>query len=159
MKQKCTTWATLAASIFVGGAIATNTQGQTSDALLDTLIKKGVLTEKEAKDIKTEASKEPQKQFNQAFSAKTGMPSWINSYKLYGDFRGRFEENYADSTLYNARERYRFRLRVGLNVSMMDNIDVGLRLSSGNSLTRASNGALVGGSPITANQDANTLDS
>ena len=159
MKQKCTTWATLAASIFVGGAIATNTQGQTSDALLDTLIKKGVLTEKEAKDIKTEASKEPQRDFNQAFSAKTGMASWITGYKLYGDFRGRFEENYAENPLYNARERYRFRLRVGLNISMMDNIDVGLRLSSGNPQTRASNGALVGGQSITANQDANNLGS
>src|SRR5437660_6827613 len=149
MNQKCTTWATLAASIFVGGAIATNTQGQTSDALLDTLIKKGVLTEKEAKDIKTEASKEPQKQFNQAFSAKTGMPSWINSYKLYGDFRGRFEENNAENPLYHTRDRYRYRLRAGLNVSMLDNFDVGLRLASGNPLYNNNGGnVLLGGSPI-----------
>src|SRR5437016_4666318 len=111
MKQKCTTWTTLAESIFAGGVIATNTQGQSSDALLNALIKKGIISEQEAKDIKTEASKDTQKQFNQAFSAKTGMPSWITSYKLYGDFRGRFEENYADNAAYNARERYRIRLR------------------------------------------------
>src|SRR5881392_3045308 len=112
MNQKCTSWATLAASIFVGGAIASNTQGQTTDALLNTLIKKGVITEQEAKDIKTEAGKENQKEFNQAFTAKTGMPNWINKYRLYGDFRGRFEENYADNDFYQARERYRYRLRV-----------------------------------------------
>ncbi len=158
MKQKCTTWATLAASIFVGGVLATKTQGQTSDALLNTLIKKGIISEQEAKDIKSEAGKETQKQFNQTFSEKTGMAGWITGYKLYGDFRGRFEENYADNSLYTARERYRLRLRLGLNVSMLDNFDVGLRLSTGNPQTRAQNGALVGGQSITANQDFNNLE-
>src|SRR5438876_55050 len=158
MKQKCTNWAALAASIFAGGAVATNSQGQTSDALLDTLIKKGILTEKEAKDIKNEASKESDKQFNQSFSAKMGTPAWITGYKLYGDFRGRFEENNADNNAYHIRDRYRFRLRLGLNVNMLDNFDVGLRLASGNPQFNQGR-ILVGGSPITANQDANSLES
>ncbi len=158
MKQKCTIWATLAASIFVGGALATSTQGQTSDALMNTLLKKGIITEKEAQDIKAEASKENQKQFNQAFSAKTGMPAWVNSYKLYGDFRGRFEEDYSDNLIYHERDRYRFRLRLGLNVSMVDNFDVGFRLATGNPQFN-NGGFLVGGQSITANQDLNSLES
>jgi len=157
MNQKCTTWATLAASIFVGGVMATDAQGQTSDALLNTLIKKGIISEQEAKEIKTEASKETAKQVGQTFSEKTGMPSWITSYRLYGDFRGRFEENYADNSLYNARERYRLRLRLGLNVSMLDGFDVGLRLATGNPQTKPS-GVLAGGQSITANQDFNSLE-
>jgi len=108
-KKKCTTWAALAASIFVGGALATKTQGQSSDALLNALIKKGIISEKEAQDIKAEATQETAKEINQTFSAKTGMPAWINSYKLYGDFRGRFEENHADNFLYHDRDRYRYR--------------------------------------------------
>src|SRR5258708_2794356 len=150
MNQKCTTWATLAASIFVGGTLATKTQGQTSDALLNTLIKKGIISEQEAKEIKTEAGKETQKQLNQTFSEKTGMAGWITGYKLYGDFRGRFEENYADNSLYSPRERYRLRLRLGLNVNMLDNIDVGLRLSTGGPQTRAQNGELIGGHSLTS---------
>src|ERR1051325_1541625 len=129
MKQKCTTWTALAASLFVGGVLATNTQGQSSDALLNALIKKGIITEKEAQDIKAEASKETVKEVNQTFAAKTGMSAWINSYKLYGDFRGRFEENSAENFLYHTRDRYRYRLRLGLNVAMLNNFDIGLRLA------------------------------
>src|SRR5437764_1320732 len=132
MKQKCTTWAALAASIFASGALATNTQGQSSDALLNALIKKGIITEKEAQDIKAETSKETAKVVNETFSAKTGMPAWITKYKLYGDFRGRFEENNAENPRYHDRDRYRFRVRLGLDVTMLDNFDVNLRLGTGN---------------------------
>jgi len=158
MNQKCTTWTALAASVFAGGALATNTQGQTSDTLLNALIKKGIITEQEAKDIKAEANKDSQTQINQTFAAKTGMSSWINSYKLYGDFRARFEENNADNSFYQARDRYRFRLRLGLNVSMFDGLDVGLRLSSGNPQSGGLNNSNPGGSAITANQDLNSVN-
>src|ERR1051326_1689729 len=141
MNQKCTTWKTLAASIFVGRLIATTGQAQSSDALLNTLIKKGIISEKEAQEIKTEAGKENQKAFDKTFGATTGMASWITSYTLYGDFRGRFEENYADNSFYEARERYRFRLRLGLNVSMLDSFDLGVRFSSGNPQSGGANNA------------------
>src|SRR2546426_4836785 len=157
MKQKCTSWKAMAASIFVGGLLATNTSGQTSDALLNALIKKGLITEQEAKDIKAEASKENQKDFDKTFSAKTGMANWITNFKLYGDFRGRFEENNAENSLYHTRDRYRYRLRLGLNATLLDNFDVGLRLASGNPQFNPG-GRLVGGSPITANQDLNSVE-
>jgi phosphate-selective porin OprO and OprP len=50
MKQKSLTAATLVASIMACGTAATNVQGQTSDPALNALVKKGILTEKEAKD-------------------------------------------------------------------------------------------------------------
>jgi phosphate-selective porin OprO/OprP len=50
MKQKTLTTATLVASIMACGTAATNVQGQTSNPALNALVKKGILTEKEAKD-------------------------------------------------------------------------------------------------------------
>src|SRR5687767_13890513 len=50
MKQKAITAASLAAGIMAYGTSAVNVQGQTSDPALNALIKKGILTEKEAKD-------------------------------------------------------------------------------------------------------------
>src|SRR5437867_2594010 len=157
MKPKCTSWTALATAIFVGGLMANRAPAQTTDSLLNILIKKGVITEQEAKDIKAEAAQQNQKDFNQAFTAKTGMPPWAKSYKLYGDFRGRFEENNTESVGYHTRDRFRFRLRTGLEVSM-EKFDVGLRLASGNPQQNHAN-LLIGGSPDTANQDLNSLES
>jgi hypothetical protein len=157
MKPKSTSWTALATAIFVGGLMANSASAQNSDSLLNILIKKGVLTEQEAKDIKAEAAQQNQKDFNQNFAAKTGMPSWIKSYRLYGDFRGRFEENNAENVGYHTRDRFRFRLRTGLEIAM-EKFDVGMRLASGNPQLNQAN-LLVGGQSITANQDLNSLES
>ena len=59
---------------------------------------------------------------------------------MYGDFRGRFDEQTTDNpgnktTGLNAEDqiRLRYRLRVGLLVSMLDDLQVGFSLGSGNS--------------------------
>ena len=68
------------------------------------------------------------------------MPDWVTSYKLYGDFRGRFDEQTTSNpgnpaTGLNAENqiRLRYRLRVGLLVNMKDDMQVGFRLGSDNS--------------------------
>src|SRR6185503_18579619 len=55
MKTQKITTATLAASIIAGAAAANNALAQTSDPALNALVKKGILTEKEAKDALAEA--------------------------------------------------------------------------------------------------------
>ena len=135
-------------------AVSMAAHGQSSDALLDKLVEKGVLSVNEANELKEETDKD----FTKAFQVKTGMPDWVTGYKLGGDFRGRFEENGAENPLYHSRDRYRYRVRLGVTVSMLENFEVGLRLASGNPLFNPG-GTLVGGSPITANQDLNSLES
>jgi hypothetical protein len=128
------------------------TNSPTSDPLLDVLIKKGILTEAEAKQVKHEAEHGPMES-----GSKWKLSPNIKGIELYGDFRGRYEQNTAENAAYNDRNRYRYRLRLGLNTTMFENFQIGLRLASGNPQFNPG-GTLVGGSPITANQDLNSLD-
>lgn len=146
----------LAALVFplAAAAIGGTAFGQSSDALIDKLVVKGILTEKEAKDLREESDKG----FTQAYQAKSGMPDWVTSLKFKGDFRGRFEQNNAESTAYTERNRYRYRLRFGAVATLGEQFDVGFRFASGNPQTNPG-GTLVGGAPITANQDLNSLES
>ena len=139
----------LAASVFAFGACA-----QSSDALIDKLVEKGILTVKEANDLREET----EKNFSQAYSVKSGMPEWVSALKFNGDFRGRFEQNNADNPAYFTRNRFRYRVRFGITASLLDDFDIGLRLASGNPQTTPG-GTLVGGQPITANTDLNSLES
>lgn len=144
----------LIASILAAGACTSMAQAQSNDLLLKKLVDKGILTSKEAEDLQNESKQESKKSSFQA----ARMPDWVTSVRLYGDFRGRFEENNAENDAYVDRNRYRYRARLGLAVTMLDNFEVGLRLASGNPVTNPG-GTLVGGSPITANQDLNSLES
>jgi len=62
-------------------------RAQSSEALMDALVRKGILTEQEAEDIKADVSKE-NKQYNKWIFNKDGI-----EYKLYGDVRGRYESS------------------------------------------------------------------
>jgi len=139
------------ATTFACGATAL---AQSSDALLDKLVEKGILSVKEANQLKEESDKD----FTKAYSIKTGLPDWITSMKWSGDFRGRFEENYAQDPTYHPRDRYRIRARLGAYMTFVDHFDVGIRLATGNPQTNPG-GTLVGGQSITANQDLNSLES
>ena len=74
-------------AVFAGAtalaSLATQASAQSSDALIDKLVEKGVLTVNEAKDLRDEADKD----FKTAFQAKTGMPDWVSGYKFSGDVR------------------------------------------------------------------------
>src|SRR3954469_7234314 len=105
-----TTWAKLAVGIFVSGMAAASTQAQTSDALLNKLVSKGILTADEAKALARDevvVKSEPN---------KVGLPGGVSNLKLYGDFRGRYESIFLDSGNTGAgnaiedRNRFRYRL-------------------------------------------------
>jgi len=115
--------------------------GQSVDALLDKLVEKGVITVKEANELREEADKD----FTRAYQVKSGMPDWVTSLKINGDIRGRFEGFYGENSEFVDRNRFRYRARLGFTASLLDNFEVGLRLTSSE---RTDN---FGGDPISGN--------
>lgn len=135
-------------ALATGGVVAwlvlsTTTHAQSSDALIDKLVDKGILTVKEANDLREETDKN----FNSAYSVKSGMPDWVTSFKINGDMRGRYEGFfYPDNEAQIVdRNRWRYRARLGFVANIKDNFEVGLRLTSSEAV------GAVGGDPISSN--------
>ncbi|HTD87294.1 MAG TPA: putative porin [Candidatus Binatia bacterium] len=129
-------------------ALAPAGKGQAVDSLLNKLVEKGVLTQTEAKDLKEQVNSD----FSKAYQVKTGLPDWVTSLKLTGDVRGRFEGFYADAKsgtgedLFKDRPRFRYRARLGLVATLVNDFEAGVRLSS--SEPQENN---FGGDPISGN--------
>jgi hypothetical protein len=108
-------------------ALASQSHAQSSDALIDKLVDKGILTAKEAQELREESDQD----FTTAFQTKTGMPDWVTAYKFSGSFRGRFEEYTSPNSTFVERTRLRYRLLAGVTVSMKGNLETGFQLASG----------------------------
>ena len=132
----------LLAGVAAMAALAPHARGQSSDALIDKLVDKGILTANEAKDLRAEADKD----FTTAVQAKTGMPDWVTGYKISGSFRGRYEQFSGDNTAAIDRSRLRYRLFAGITVNMKDNLEAGFRLGSGDV-----KGSAAQGNPLSQN--------
>jgi len=134
-----------------GVAFVSQGHAQSADALIDKLVDKGILTQKEATELREEADKD----FTKALSSKNGMPEWVNSFKINGDFRGRYEGFWFDehtATTPTDRNRFRYRARLGFVATLADSFEVGLRLGSG----EIDDGVPAGGmDPISNNQTLN----
>jgi hypothetical protein len=126
---------------------------QTSDALLNKLVSKGILTTQEADELK----KEQDAGFDKAYRSRTALPDWVTSLKFYGDVRGRVDGIWTDNDAPPAtgprvshdRWRLRYRLRVGAVATMKNNLELGFRITSGEP---AASG--FDGNPISANTTA-----
>lgn len=125
--------------------LAEQSHAQSNDALIDKLLQKGILTVGEAQELRDQADKD----FATAFQTKMGMPDWVSSYKLSGDFRGRFDQISSENALNIDRVRLRYRVRLGLAVNMADNLEAGLRLGSGDAKGLGSQSAA--GNPLSSN--------
>jgi hypothetical protein len=141
MKNKVLKWSTAGALASI--ALGTSVQGQSADALIDKLVEKGILTVKEANELREETDKG----FTQAYQVKSGMPDWVTSFKINGDFRGRFEDFFADNPAFVDRTRFRYRLRFGAVATIKDDFEVGFRFTS----SEATGGGSFGGDPISGN--------
>lgn len=161
MQKRFNPKAAITCGVLVLFSAGLNARGQSADALIDKLVQKGILTVKEANDLREETDKN----FTQAYAVKTGLPDWVTSMKFSGDFRGRYEEhNTANTTPAfandatglpkdppEARSRWRYRVRFGVTATLADDFEVGLRLASAN---QASSGSTIfGGNPVSANTD------
>jgi hypothetical protein len=134
-KRNITTGATLLAGTAALMALTPQSLAQSSvDALLNKLEQKGILTVDEAKELKAENQQDFNNDFNKAFNSKFQMPDWVTGYKLYGDFRGRAEEFTGDNPSFADRLRFRYRLRAGLTVMMKDDLEMGFRVTSGDTV-------------------------
>lgn len=145
MIQKNKTRSTVAAAVIASAICAPFAHAQSSDALLDKLVEKGTLTVKEANELREQSDAG----FVKALQVRNGMPDWVTTMRLYGDFRGRFDQIATDNNVPGGlnvdRNRYRYRLRAGVTATMKDNFEVGFRLTS------ADPTGTFGGDPISGN--------
>jgi hypothetical protein len=119
-----------------------------TDTLLDKLHEKGVLSDDEYEQMRTEARadrraqalKESQQVETEAkakgSSASTlKVPEVLKSMELYGDLRLRYENRIAraasDAATSEERQRWRYALRVGLRGDVSDDFFYGIRLDTG----------------------------
>lgn len=128
---------TLAAATAVLGASA---HAQSADAIIDKLVEKGILTTREAQDLRDEADKS----FTTALATKTGMADWVTALKFSGDMRVRYDGIYGKNNAFVDRNRLRYRLRFGFTADLANDFEVGLKLTSSEGSS--------GGDPISGNQ-------
>ncbi|MBV8216784.1 MAG: putative porin [Verrucomicrobia bacterium] len=111
-------------------------------ALLDVLVKKGILTKQEAEKLEAEVGKEPVAQ-PQGLAANIKIGDWVQELDLYGDMRFReYWSNFENqlptppqkvTTAYDKniqRQRLRFRLRLDADFKLADNFFGGFQLST-----------------------------
>ncbi len=134
--MKKLTLAAAALCVALGGTVA---RAQDAGALLDLLVKKRLISDQEAEEVRSELVKE---------SASTAAGKWklsapITELELYGDVRLRYEyrggrlpsNNQGDFGQdhlndWYERHRERYRLRVGLRGTLADDWFFGLRLET-----------------------------
>jgi len=111
------------APLVLAGSIAALTcgaaQAQDSAALVDKLIKKGILTEQEGTEVRADM----QKEFAGTSAGKIKLSDSITQLKLYGDFRFRWQYDDQQAQIANVandnqRSRWRYRLRLNADMQM-----------------------------------------
>ena len=119
-----------------------NTRAQDSDPVLDLLVKHHVISNQEAENARAEI----EHQNKSTSAAETVLSPSITEIKLYGDVRERFGINEAGATNDHAPRsaspnsgsdhsqvnRFRLRLRVGLEAKLADNWMFGFRFETSN---------------------------
>jgi len=119
--------------MFASGACAATLYGQSADALINKLVQKGVLTEKEGKELLAEGAQTN----SPATPSKFKISDAIKSMNLYGDLRLRYESRSADNAKGTGvsgsdyvRERFRYALRLGIRGDLADDFYYGLRVET-----------------------------
>ena len=127
-------------------SLARATDAQSSDALIDKLEQKGILTAAEAKELRAEEAAADTNLVNQLPASKWKLADSIKSIGLFGDVRLRYEYRGVDNPTPNNpglggptsgatgntyyRERFRYALRLGLRGDLFDDFNYGIRLET-----------------------------
>ena len=131
-KQICAV--TLGGLLTLGATIAR----ADDSALLDVLVKKGILTKQEAEKLEAEVSKEPAPTQG-GLENKIKIGDWVEELDLYGDMRFReYYQTYENQlppagTAFDRniqRQRLRFRLRLDADFKLVGNFFGGVQLST-----------------------------
>lgn len=113
----------LGVGILTSMALVGSAQGQSNEALLQALVKKGVLTDAEADALRQQAIKE-----------SNGVKlTWLERITFKGDLRLRYEQKHqawSEQSILS-RQRQRYRMRFGAVADLKNNLRVGFRLASG----------------------------
>lgn len=131
------------ASVLALGAAAS--QAQDSGALVDALVRKGILSDQEAEEIRADMTKE----FSTTSAGKLNLGSSVTEMKIYGDLRLRYQYDNRDgqadpspvgvhqdrnekdrSPTGNERSRFRFRLRLNADFRLTNNVYGGVQLET-----------------------------
>ena len=107
----------------------TAVKAQTDSALLDALVKKGVLSNQEAENIRATEAKD----YATTAASKLSVGSYIKNITFYGDGRLRYESitQHNEYQANNVNDRFRYRLRIGADYTYSDHLKAGLELESG----------------------------
>ncbi|MEZ0295977.1 MAG: putative porin [Candidatus Methylacidiphilales bacterium] len=100
-------------------------------ALVEALVKKGILTNQEAEEIRTDLVKEYQK----TGGGKIELGNHITKLKIYGDARLRYQYNQQETQVSTGdtnipQSRARYRLRIGAEYKFTDHFEGGFQLES-----------------------------
>src|SRR5438067_13483924 len=126
-------------------AVAAPVRAQDAGALLDLLVKKKLITDQEAEEVRADLTK----QVSETSGGKWKLSSPITEIELYGDARVRYEyrggrtdddnpvarpaNGIAGHNDWQERERERYRLRLGLRGTLADDWFFGVRLETSTS--------------------------
>jgi hypothetical protein len=121
----------LAIGIMAFCFITTIAQAQTNNALLDLLVKKGIVTHEEAEKLKSEAESLPTNTLAPSYT-KWKIGDGIKSVELYGDIKMRYESRdvQTPSGGHLDLNRFRYALRLGLRGDLASDFYYGLRLET-----------------------------
>jgi Putative porin len=128
---------------FLGLSLSAPWASADDAALIDALVRKGILTQKEAESIQKEVNEEAAQASQQqnSLNGVLKIGNWVNELDLYGDLRIR---NYYQNTQNQlpappnsknydnqiVRDRWRFRLRLNADFKLAGNFFGGVQLST-----------------------------
>ena len=148
MKSRMTILGAVGWMALCTGAMFTPAHAQQDSALLDALVKKGVLSDQEAEDIRADEEKD----YSSTAASKINLSSSIKSITFYGDLRLRYElrdgttpagltgqSGVASNGGSQDRNAWRYRLRFGFKGDLYDNFFYGVRMATNPYYDRSGN--------------------
>ncbi|MGB8355879.1 MAG: putative porin [Chthoniobacteraceae bacterium] len=115
------------------GLAANAARAQDDSALLDLLVKKKVINSQEAEQTKAELAQE----YASTSAGKLKLSTPVQQIRLYGDARLRYEYREGSNGAAGVNDtanadRFRYRLRLGADVTLTDDWFLGIRLETSN---------------------------
>ena len=125
-KSFFTQWHALLGGVLLSAAAAAHAQD--ASALIDVLVKKGILTDQEAVDVKTDLMRDA----GATPAGKINLAATTTEFRIAGDLRARYEYRGGENNLddHQERNRFRYRFRAGFTGKVLNDFFYGFRLET-----------------------------